>query len=65
MTSTSEQFCKIILHCMNHYSKNTTGIVADILNSHERVFQIEKMLEANPTEQEFLKMLNKEFPTVE
>ena len=63
MISTSEQFCKIILHCMDRYSKDTTGIVANILNSHERVFTIEEMLKSNPTEQEFLKMLNKEFPT--
>ena len=48
---------------MDRYSKDTTGIVANILNSHERVFTIEEMLKSNPTEQEFLKMLDKEFPT--
>lgn len=65
MISKPEQFCKIILHCMEHYSKDTTVKVADILNSHERVFQIEKIIDTNPTEQALLKILNKEFPTAE
>lgn len=49
--------CKIIRKCMEHYSKDTTTLVGSLLNSHERVFQIEKILETNPTEQELLTIL--------
>lgn len=65
MISKPEQFCKIILQCMEHYSEDTTTRVGSLLNSHERVFQIEKIIDTNPTEQELLTILNKEFPTAE
>ncbi len=63
MISTQHQFWTIVRKCMEQYSENTMERVADLLNSHERVFQFEKMLESNPTEQEFLKMLDEAFPT--
>lgn len=65
MISKPSQFCKIMHICIKQFSKDTTMRVADLLTSHERVFQIEKMIDKNPTEQEFLKMLDKEFPTAE
>ena len=63
MMSTQKQFWKIIRDCTKRYSRSTVGKVGSLLVSHERVFTIEEMLKSNPTEQEFLKMLNKEFPT--
>ncbi len=53
MKSKPEQFCKIILHCMEEYSEDTLGRLADLLNTHERVIQIEKMIDLNPTERNF------------
>lgn len=47
---------------MEHYSESTEARVGDLLNSHERVIKIDKMLESNPTEQEFIKMLDENFP---
>ena len=63
MMSTQKQFWKIIRDCTERYSRSTAGKVGSLLVSHERVFTIEEMLKSNPTEQEFLKMLDKEFPT--
>lgn len=37
---------------MEHYSESTEARVGNLLNSHERVIKIDKMLESNPTEQE-------------
>lgn len=65
MKSTQKQFCKIIRYCMKQYSEDTLGRLAELLNTHERVIQIEKMIDLNPTEQEFLKMLDEAFPIVE
>lgn len=52
MKSKPVQFCRIILYCMEHYSESTEERVGNLLNSHERVIKIYKMLESNPTEQE-------------
>lgn len=52
MKSKPVQFCRIILYCMEHYSESTEARVGNLLNSHERVIKIYKMLESNPTEQE-------------
>lgn len=52
MKSKPVQFCRIILYCMEHYSESTEARVGNLLNSHERVIKIDKMLESNPTEQE-------------
>lgn len=65
MMSTQKQFWKIIRDCTERYSRSTVGKVGSLLVSHERVFQIEKIIDTNPTEQELLSMLNKEFPTAE
>lgn len=46
---------------MEHYSKDTTTLVGSLLNSHERVFQIEEILKKNPTEQELLTILSENF----
>ena len=62
MKSKPVQFCRIILYCMEHYSESTEARVGDLLNSHKRVIKIDKMLESNPTEQEFIKMLDENFP---
>ncbi|MDD6847546.1 MAG: hypothetical protein PUD53_02030 [Oscillospiraceae bacterium] len=48
---------------MDTYSIDTTLKVSDMLISDEVLLKIEEMLKSNPTEQEFLKMLDKEFPT--
>ena len=60
--SKPEQFCKIIQECMEHYSKDTTALVGSLLNSHERVFQIEEILKKQPTEQELMKILSEKYP---
>ena len=65
MKSKPEQFSKIILQCMEQYSKDTTVKVDALLNSHERVLQFEKIIEKNLPEQELLELLEKNFPTVE
>lgn len=52
MKSKPVQFYRIILYCMEHYSESTEARVGNLLNSHERVIKIYKMLESNPTEQE-------------
>ena len=48
-----KQTCAIlqnILYCMEHYSESTEARVGNLLNSHEKVIKIDKMLESNPTE---------------
>jgi hypothetical protein len=65
MKSNEKQTCaifRIILYCMEHYSESTEARVGNLLNSHERVIKIDKMLESNPTEQELIKKLDKNFP---
>lgn len=65
MVSSQRQFCKIVQYCQEHHSENTMGKLVEVLNTHERVFQIEKMIDNNPTEQDFLKMLNDAFSKTE
>ena len=65
MKSEPRQFCKIILYCMERYSKSTQTRVENLLNTHERVIQIEKMVDTNPSEQELLKKLDEAFPIEE
>lgn len=65
MISEPRQFCKIILYCMERYSISTQIRVGNLLNTHERVIQIEKMVDTNPSEQELLKMLDEAYPIEE
>ena len=57
-------YSEIILNSLDTYSIDTTLKVSDMLISDEVLLKIEEILKSNPTEQEFLKMLNKEFPTM-
>lgn len=61
-----EQYCKIFLYALEKYSKSTIKELADTIQlvgvNPTTMNQIEEMLKSNPTEQEFLKMLDKEFP---
>ena len=56
-------YSEIILNSLDTYSFDTTLKVSDMLISDEVLLKIEEMFKSNPTEQEFLKMLDKEFPT--
>ncbi len=58
MKSRPKQFCRIIQICMERYSKNTTAEVGASLTSHKRVIEIEKLIDKNLPEEEFLKELN-------
>ena len=58
-------YSEIILNSLDTYSDDTTLKVSNMLTSDEALLKIEKILESNPTEQEFLKVLNKEFPKTE
>lgn len=62
MKSTQGQFWRIIEVCMEQYSKSTQQRVVDLLISHENIIKIDEMLESTPTEQELIKMLDKNFP---
>ena len=64
MKSTQGQFWRIIEVCMERYSKSTQQKVVDLMISHENIIKIDKMLESNPTEQELIKLLDKNFPRV-
>lgn len=59
MKSRPEDFCKITRYCTEHYSENTIDKVCDILNTHENVNYLIKVVNKNPTEQGFLKELEK------
>lgn len=50
---------------MERYSISTQIRVGNLLNTHERVIQIEKMVDTNPSEQELLKMLDEAYPIEE
>lgn len=65
MISEPRQFCKIILYYMERYSISTQIRVENLLNTHERVIQIEKMVDTNPSEQGLLKMLDEAYPIEE
>lgn len=62
MKSTSKQLSKIMLTCMDNYSKSTVMQVVGIINSHEDVFKMEKLVDEHLSEQEFLDRLKAEFP---
>ena len=55
-------YSEITLKALDMYSEDTALIVSDLLTSDESLLNIKKMLEKNPNEQEFLKMLEKAFP---
>ena len=63
MMSWQKQFWAIIRFCREQYSEDTIERVADLLVSHKNVIKIYSITQSNPTEQEFLKMLDKAFPT--
>ena len=58
MKAMPKQFCRIIRLCSERYSLNTEKQVVSMLTSHERVIQIEKLIDKNLSEQEFLKELD-------
>lgn len=62
MKSTQVQFWRIIEVCMERYSKSTQQKVVDLMISHENIIKIDKILESNPTEQELIMVLDKDFP---
>ena len=62
MKSTSKQLSKIMLTCMDKYSKSTVMQVVSIINSHEDVFKMEKLVEEHLSEQDFLNRLREKFP---
>ena len=56
------EYSEIMLKSLDSFSEDTALIVSDLLTSDESLLKIKKMLEKNPNEQEFLKMLEKAFP---
>ena len=58
MISKPEQFSKVILTCMERFSKDTTTMVGALLTSHERVIVAEQILKTNPTEEELIQKLD-------
>lgn len=57
--SNPKQFCKDIILSTERYSKDTALRVVDMLTSHERVIQIERLIDRKLSEQEFLTELDK------
>ena len=53
----------VMLKIIRSYSESTTDKVTDIIQSEKELIKVEQMLKGDPTEQEFLKMLDQEFPT--
>ncbi|HRL43074.1 MAG TPA: hypothetical protein PLS64_04235 [Ruminococcus bromii] len=47
---------------MNLYSDNTTLRVSNSMTSDETLLKMEKLMKDNPTEQELIKRLGKNFP---
>ena len=54
-------YSEIILKCLDIYSDSTTSKVSDILTSEQNLLKMENILQTNPTEQEFIKILDNEF----
>ena len=50
------------MHCQQHYSENITAKLASIIHSQEAVAKLYNIIQTNPTEQEFIKILDNEFP---
>ena len=49
------------MHCQQHYSENITAKLASIIHSQEAVIKLYNIIQNNPTEQEFIKILDNEF----
>lgn len=62
MKNTVMKFCKVVMYCQENYSENATKKLAEIISSQEAILKLYDILQTNPTEQEFFKMLDKEFP---
>lgn len=62
MKNTVIKFCKVVMHCQQHYSENITAKLASIIHSQEAVAKLYNIIQTNPTEQEFIKILDNEFP---
>ena len=62
MKTTSPQLSKVLLTCMDRYSKSTVVQVGAHVHSHEDVLKMEKLVQDNLSEQEFLDKLKAEFP---
>ena len=62
MKNTVIKFCKVVMHCQQHYSENITAKLASIIHSQEAVIKLYNIIQTNPTEQEFIKILDNEFP---
>ena len=58
-------YSEIILKSLDMYSDYTVLKVSNTLTSDEALLKIEEILKSNPTEEELLKILDKEFPTAE
>ena len=59
MKSEPRQFCRDIILSIERYSKSTASKVIDMLTTHDRVIQIEKLIDMELPEEEFIAELNK------
>ena len=57
-----DNYSEIILNSLNLYSDNTTLRVSNSMTSDETLLKMEKLMKDNPTEQELIKRLGKNFP---
>lgn len=59
MVSKLSQFCHIVIYCIEHYSKDTTVFVANLMKNHRKVFQVEKLIDKHLPEKELLNEIKK------
>lgn len=57
MKSHSNQFSEVVLYCIDHYSKETLGVVTQVMNTRENVILLSEIIADNPNEQEFMQQL--------
>ena len=57
-----DNYSEIILNSLNLYSDNTTLRVSNSMTSDETLLKMEELMKDNPTEQELIKRLGKNFP---
>lgn len=59
MKATQEQYWEIVNYCLDRYSKNTIHTLANILNTHDAVIEVHKLIRAELPEEKFLEEISK------
>ncbi len=52
-----DRFCRVVMICMERYSKNIMKELEGLLISNQRVIEMKKALESNPDEDTIIKKI--------